>query len=152
MNDKGTAPSFAAGAVPFLIWTYMERKGNGAAVSDLIPSGPAGVVLPDEETRICGRWGTTSQPPKAHPARPAWCFRTKEQGFAGGEAPRPAAEGSLPPTRLRRQHGPLHGLAEGRFLSRQNLVSAQTTLFFLVIRYNLLEKTCNWCTIIHVKN
>ncbi len=36
------------------------------------PSDPIDVVLPDEETRICGRWGTTSQPPKARCLQPAF--------------------------------------------------------------------------------
>ena len=52
MNDEGTAPSLAAGAVPFLM--CVERKGNGRAVSHLIPSGLTDVVLPDEGTRVCG--------------------------------------------------------------------------------------------------
>ena len=47
-----------------------------------------GVVLPDEEIRVCGRWGTTPAPPAELFGLGAWCFRTKEQGFAGGEAPR----------------------------------------------------------------
>ena len=37
----------------------VERKGNGRAVSHLIPSGPKDVVLPDEGIRVCGQWGTT---------------------------------------------------------------------------------------------
>ena len=53
------------------------------------PSDPKDVVLPDEEIRVCGQWGTMSRSPKAHPTRKTWCFRTKEQGFAGGGAPRP---------------------------------------------------------------
>ena len=56
------------------------------------PAGGAvmaeGVVLPDEGTRDCGRWGTTPVPPEELLWLRVWCFRTKEQGFAGGEAPR----------------------------------------------------------------
>ena len=33
----------------------VERKGNGRAVSHLIPSGPLDVVSPDEGIRVCGR-------------------------------------------------------------------------------------------------
>ena len=52
------------------------------------PSGPGDVVLPDEETRDCGVWSTTSVPVSAHPDLGTWCFRTKKQGIAGSEAPR----------------------------------------------------------------
>ena len=53
------------------------------------PSYLTDVVPPNEETRVCGQWSTTSPSPKAHPTRPTWCFRTKKQGFAGSGAPRP---------------------------------------------------------------
>ena len=33
----------------------VERKGNGRAVSHLIPSGLTDVVPPDEGTRVCGQ-------------------------------------------------------------------------------------------------
>ena len=33
----------------------VERKGNGRAVSHLIPSGLTDVVPPDEEIGFCGR-------------------------------------------------------------------------------------------------
>ena len=52
------------------------------------PSGPGDVVLPDEKTRVCGGWSTTSVPASAHPDLGMWCFRTKEQGFVGDKAPR----------------------------------------------------------------
>ena len=42
MNDEGTAPSLAAGAVPFLMW---DEVGNDCAVSHLIPSGTRGSSL-----------------------------------------------------------------------------------------------------------
>ena len=53
------------------------------------PSYLTDVVPPNEETRVCGQWSTTSPSPKAHPTRKTWCFRTKKKGFAGGGAPRP---------------------------------------------------------------
>ena len=53
------------------------------------PSYLTDVVPPNEETRVCGQWSTTSRPAKAHPIRKTWCFRTKKQGFAGSGAPRP---------------------------------------------------------------
>ena len=73
MNDEGTAPSLAAGAVPFLMWgegkrprrfpphpireeerKLAERRGalrfmKAAALE------PEDVVLPDEEIRFCGQ-------------------------------------------------------------------------------------------------
>ena len=52
------------------------------------PSGPGDVVPPDEETRDCGGWSTTSVRAAAHPDLGTWCLRTKKQGFAGDEAPR----------------------------------------------------------------
>ena len=73
-QEKGAAVLFNATAPPHPI---------------RFPSDSIDVVPPDEETRLCGRWGTTSLPAKAHPIRKTWCFRTKKQGFAGGGAPRP---------------------------------------------------------------
>ena len=61
------------------------------------PSGPGDVVLPDEGTRVCGGWSTTSGTPPALWARETWCLWTKEQGFAGSEAPRPKRRSSAPP-------------------------------------------------------
>lgn len=51
--------------------------------------GPKDVVLDDEGTRFCGRRSTTSGTPAAPWAPKTWCSTTKEQGFAGSEAPRP---------------------------------------------------------------
>lgn len=36
------------------------------------PSDPTGVVLSDEETKVCEGWGTTSRPPKARCLQPAF--------------------------------------------------------------------------------
>ena len=63
------------------------------------PSDPKDVVLPDKEARVCGRWGTTSRSPKAHPTRKTWCFRTKKQGFEGSGAPRPGRRRPIRPER-----------------------------------------------------
>jgi len=52
--------------------------------------GPKDVVLDDERTRACGRRSTTSGTPVAPWAPKTWCLTTKEQGFAGSGAPRPA--------------------------------------------------------------
>ena len=52
--------------------------------------GPKDVVLDDERTRACGRRSTTSGTPAAPWAPKTWCLTTKEQGFAGSGAPRPA--------------------------------------------------------------
>ena len=48
------------------------------------------VVLVDERARFCGEGGTTSGSHRASPVRKTWCPSTKEQGFAGSEAPRRA--------------------------------------------------------------
>ena len=53
--------------------------------------GVEDVVLLDEETRAGGQWGTTSPGPVGILERRTWCLRTKEQGIAGNEAPRPGA-------------------------------------------------------------
>ena len=63
------------------------------------PSGPGDVVLPDEETRVCGGWSTTSGTPPTLWARETWCLWTKEQGFAGSEAPRPVRRRRFGPER-----------------------------------------------------
>ena len=49
---------------------------------------PEGVVPVDEGTRVCGERSTTSDQRKAGSCLGAWCSSTKEQGFAGREAPR----------------------------------------------------------------
>ena len=49
---------------------------------------PEGVVPVDERTRVCGERSTTPSRWKAGSSLGAWCLLTKEQGFAGGEAPR----------------------------------------------------------------
>ena len=58
---------------------------------------PEDVVLGDEGIRVCRERRTTSGPPPAPWPRKTWCSVTKEQGFAGSGAPRPAR---------RRRHGP----------------------------------------------
>ena len=57
--------------------------------------GSKDVVPVDERTRDCGEGGTTSGLPETYPAPKTWCSLTKEQGFAGREAPRPARIGPL---------------------------------------------------------
>ena len=52
--------------------------------------GPEGVVPVDERTRICGERSTTPDWWKDGSCLGAWCLLTKEQGFAGSEAPRRA--------------------------------------------------------------
>ena len=49
---------------------------------------PGGVVPVDEGTRVCGERSTTPSRWKAGSSLGAWCPSTKEQGFAGREAPR----------------------------------------------------------------
>ncbi len=61
---------------------YHVRYAGGALSSE-------GVVLDDEGTRFCGERSTTSGTPAAPWAPKTWCSTTKEQGFAGSEAPRP---------------------------------------------------------------
>ena len=51
---------------------------------------PGGVVPVDEGTRVCGERSTTPERRKAGSSLGAWCLLTKEQGFAGSEAPRRA--------------------------------------------------------------
>ena len=59
------------------------RPGEGRFV-------PGGVVLVDERTRICGERSTTPDRRNSRLGLGAWCPSTKEQGFAGREAPRRA--------------------------------------------------------------
>ena len=54
--------------------------------------GPGGVVSVDDGTRVCGERSTTPDWRKADSGPRAWCPSTKEQGFAGGEAPRRIGE------------------------------------------------------------
>ena len=49
---------------------------------------PEGVVPVDEGTRVCGEGSTTPDRWKAGSCPRVWCPSTKEQGFAGREAPR----------------------------------------------------------------
>ena len=67
---------------PFAFWWGAE--GNGDAVS-------VGVVPVDEGTRICGERSTTPSRRNSRLGLGAWCPSTKEQGFAGREAPRRTA-------------------------------------------------------------
>ena len=53
------------------------------------PSAPKDVVPRDGGTRVRGERSTTPNLPEAHPTPKTWCPATKEQGFAGSEAPRP---------------------------------------------------------------
>ena len=59
------------------------RPGEGWLV-------PEGVVLVDEGTRTCGERSTTPSRRNSRSDPRAWCPSTKEQGFAGREAPRRA--------------------------------------------------------------
>ena len=86
---------------------------------------PGGVVPVDERTRVCGERSTTPSRRKAGSGLGAWCLSTREQGFAGGEAPRRAG-GTRVRTRgrgaRRRKNKDLRGekyhagLVEGRFV------------------------------------
>ena len=60
------------------------RPGEGRFV-------PGGVVPVDEGTRICGERSTTPSRRNSRLGLGAWCPSTKEQGFAGREAPRRTA-------------------------------------------------------------
>ena len=51
---------------------------------------PGGVVPVDEGTRVCGERSTTPSRWNSRLSLRAWCSSTKEQGFAGREAPRRA--------------------------------------------------------------
>ena len=57
------------------------RPGEGRFV-------PEGVVPVDEGTRACGERSTTPSRRNSRLSPWAWCSSTKEQGFAGREAPR----------------------------------------------------------------
>ena len=59
------------------------RPGEGWLV-------PGGVVPVDERTRVCGERSTTPSRRNSRSDPRAWCPSTKEQGFAGREAPRRA--------------------------------------------------------------
>ena len=50
--------------------------------------GPGGVVPADEGTRVCEERSTTPDRRNSRLGLGAWCSSTKEQGFAGREAPR----------------------------------------------------------------
>ena len=52
------------------------------------PSGPGDVVPPDEETRDCGVWSTTSVPAEAHPDLGTWCFLRPGTLFSRNERSR----------------------------------------------------------------
>ena len=72
-----------------------EKQGLMHHFLDARPAvGPTGaldlkdVVLDDERTRARGRRSTTSGTPAAPWAPKTWCLTTKEQGLAGGAAPR----------------------------------------------------------------
>ena len=65
----------------------------------VFPFGVEDVVPRDDGIRVCGGWSTTSVPVSAHPTLGAWCLRTKKQGIAGSEAPRPVRRRRLGPER-----------------------------------------------------
>ena len=67
---------------------------------------PGGVVLVDEGTRVCGERSTTPSRWKAGSCLGAWCPSTKEQGFAGSEAPRRSQQRTRPTHRVRSRPGP----------------------------------------------
>ena len=58
------------------------------AESEELAFGPGGVVLVDERTRACEERSTTPSRRNSRLSLRAWCSSTKEQGFAGREAPR----------------------------------------------------------------
>ena len=64
------------------------RGGKHHAEPAELTFGPGGVVPVDEGTRVCGERSTTPDWRKAGSSLGAWCPSTKEQGFAGREAPR----------------------------------------------------------------
>ena len=64
------------------------RGGKHHAGLEECRFGPGGVVPVDEGTRVCGERSTTPDWRKAGSCPGAWCSSTKEQGFAGSEAPR----------------------------------------------------------------
>ena len=64
-----------------------EKHHAGLEEGRLVPGG---VVPVDEGTRVCGERSTTPERRKAGSSLGAWCLLTKEQGFAGSEAPRRA--------------------------------------------------------------
>lgn len=80
--------------------------------------GPKDVVLVDEGIRFCGERSTTPGTSAAPWGPKTWCLTTKEQGFAGGGAPRPIRRrrptprpaafpvGNRPPKKDRRTVGP----------------------------------------------
>ena len=64
-----------------------EKHHAGLKEGRLVPGG---VVPVDEETRVCGERSTTPSRRNSRSDPRAWCPSTKEQGFAGREAPRRA--------------------------------------------------------------
>ena len=67
---------------------------------------PEGVVLVDEGTRFCGERSTTPSRWDSRSCLGAWCPSTKEQGFAGSEAPRRSQQRTRPTHRVRSRPGP----------------------------------------------
>jgi len=62
-----------------------EKHHAGLVEGRLVPEG---VVPVDEGTRVCGERSTTPSRWNSRLDLMAWCSSTKEQGFAGREAPR----------------------------------------------------------------
>ena len=63
------------------------------------PTNPRVVVPRDEGTRVREERSTTPNLPEAHPPPKTWCPATKEQGFAGSEAPRSTCRRPIRPQR-----------------------------------------------------
>ena len=92
---------------------YLHRSSKdcfpyaGFFIADVRPAEcpvePGDVVPRNEGSRLWRGPGTTSASPKARRTTTTWCPETKDQGFDGGEAPRPAHQ---MPGRVRRRGAP----------------------------------------------
>ena len=72
-----------------LMHHFLGRAGRaGSRPTCRRPTNPRVVVPRDEGTRVREERSTTPNLPEAHPPPKTWCPATKEQGFAGSEAPR----------------------------------------------------------------
>ena len=93
-EERSTTPNLPEAHPPPKTWCPATKE-QGFAGSEAPrstcrrPSAPKDVVPRDGGTRVRGERSTTLNLPEAHPPPKTWCPATKEQGFAGSEAPRP---------------------------------------------------------------
>ena len=79
---------------------FLGRAGRaGSRPTCRRPTNPRVVGPRDEGTRVRVARSTTPNLPEAHPPPKTWCPATKEQGFAGSEAPRSTCRRPIRPQR-----------------------------------------------------